>query len=173
MKLRLHMNFPSYRFAKLRSRSVLLALLLCTGCYIDQPGLPIQPATITSLGFDAYQITVDARAPWVATGIQVKTGQKIRFTAEGTWGESPGVNRTADGGQAGIFGSGYWGVERRVPNAPWGALVGRVGIDKFFIGASSIITMNQDGELMLGINDGDANLEDNHGFMTVKVQLNP
>src|SRR5580698_10035043 len=64
LKICSHMNFPFYRFAKLRSRSVLLALLLCTGCYIDQPGLPIQPATITSLGFDAYQITVDARAPW-------------------------------------------------------------------------------------------------------------
>jgi hypothetical protein len=153
------------------------ALLACgfflygTGCYIDETGLPVQPATITRLDTDNYQVTVDARAPWVATGIQVKSGQKIRFSADGMWGDSPGVNRGADGGQAGIFGSGYWGVERRVPDAPWGALVGRVGTARFLIGSSAIIIMPEDGELMLGINDGDYNLMDNHGFQTVKIQL--
>jgi hypothetical protein len=81
------------------------------------------------------------------------------------------VDRSADGGQAGIFGSGYWGVERRVPDAPWGALVGRVGTARFLIGSSAVITMPEDGELMLGINDGDINLMDNHGFQTVKIQL--
>jgi len=149
-----------------------LALFLClAGCYIDEPGLPVQPATITKVDSSNYQITVDARAPWVPTGIEVKAGQKIRFSAAGVWGESPEMNRSADGGQAGIFGSGYWGVERRVPDAPWGALVGRVGTVRFLIGSSAIITMPQDGELMLGINDGDANLYDNHGFQTVQIQL--
>jgi len=139
----------------------------------DESGFPVQPADITREGLETYQVTVDARAPWVATGIKVTKDQKIRFSAEGIWGESPGVNRSADGGQAGLFGSGYWGVERRVPYAPWGALVGRVGIDRFLIGSSATIAMPADGELMLGINDGDYFLGDNHGSQKVKIELAP
>jgi hypothetical protein len=164
----------SNNFWRLRKGGAFVAFaffLGCAGCYIDEPGLPIQPAAIVRIDSDTYQVTVDARAPWVSTGIEVKAGQKIRFSAEGMWGESPGVNRSADGGQAGIFGSGYWGVERRVMDAPWGALVGRVGTARFLIGAAAIISMPQDGELMLGINDGDMNLMDNHGFQVVKIQL--
>jgi hypothetical protein len=153
---------------------ILIILLNFTGCNTGgESMLPIQPANISRIDLDTYQLTVDARAPWVSTGIQVKSGQKIRFTANGIWGESPGVERSADGGQAGLFGSGYWGVVRRVPDAPWGALVGRVGTAKFFIGQSAIITMPEDGDLMLGINDGDNDLGDNHGTQTVKVQLSP
>jgi hypothetical protein len=172
LKLCFRINSSIHRLVKTYGASLSLMLLLCcAGCYIDEPGVPVQPPSITRLDSNTYQITVDARAPWVATGIEVKSGQRIRFSAEGTWGESPGVDRSADGGSAGIFGSGYWGVERRVPSAPWGALVGRVGIDKFLIGQSAILTMSQDGELMLGINDGDDNLWDNHGYMTVTVHL--
>jgi hypothetical protein len=151
-----------------------VALLVGTGCVVyPPPYTPIKPANVTSLGSNTFQITVDARAPWVATGIIVKAGQKYKFTAQGVWGESPGVVRTADGGPAGIFGTGYWGVIPRVPGAPWGALVGRVGTARFFIGQSAVLPMPEDGELMLGINDGDDSLGDNYGFQTVTVQLVP
>ena len=146
-------------------------ILILTGCGSPVVPLPIQPANVTTIGSNAYQVTVDARAPWVQTGINVKAGQKVTFVATGIWGESPGVNRTADGGQAGIFGSGYWGVIPRLPGAPWGALLGRVGTSIFLIGVAATLPMPQDGELLLGINDGDNNLSDNHGFQTVKITV--
>jgi hypothetical protein len=31
--------------------------------------------------------------------------------------------------------------------------------------------MQQDGVLLLGINDGDSNVSDNHGFQTVTIKL--
>ena len=151
--------------------SVLLLIFLVSGCGTAPDFTPIQPANVTSLGSNTYQITVDARSPWVQTGVNVKAGQKVQFIAAGTWGESPGVNRSADGGQAGIFGSGYWGVIPRLPSAPWGALLGRVGSNIFFIGVSATLTMSQDGEIMLGINDGDNNVSDNHGYQTVKIKV--
>ena len=165
-----------WRFTAWSGISLAMVILLAAaGCVVyPYPAYaPIKPANVTSLGSNIYQITVDARAPWVATGIQVKSGQKYKFLADGVWGESPGVVRNADGGMAGIFGSGYWGVIPRLPGAPWGALVGRVGTARFFIGQSAVIMMPEDGELLLGINDGDDALGDNYGFQTVTVQLVP
>jgi hypothetical protein len=148
-----------------------ILVLLAGGCNTPTVSTPLQPANITTVGPDTTQVTVDARAPWVSTGINVKAGQKYQFTAIGVWGESPGVNRSADGGQAGIFGSGYWGVIPRLPGAPWGALLGRVGTSIFLIGTAATLPMQQDGVLLLGINDGDSNVSDNHGFQTVTIKL--
>jgi len=145
-----------------------VACLLVVGCVVvPYDTTPIRQTEITHVdGKD--QIAVDARAGWVRTGVNVRAGEKIHFSATGIWGESPGVNRTADGGQAGIFGTGYWGVERPDGYAPWGALLGRVGGSIFLIGSDNIVTIPQDGELMLGINDGQGQfLDDNHGFVTV------
>jgi len=147
-----------------------VACLLVVGCVMPPyDTTPIHQATIVHVdGKD--QIAVDARAGWVKTGLTVRSGEKIHFSANGSWGESPGENRTADGGQAGLFGSGYWGVERPLGYAPWGALVGRVGSNVFLIGADNVVTIPQDGELMLGINDGQGQfLNDNHGYVTVTI----
>ena len=151
--------------------AALMLVWLAAGCGTPNVSTPLQPANITTVGPETTQVTVDARAPWVSTGIEVKAGQKYQFTAIGVWGESPGVNRSADGGQAGMFGSGYWGVVPRLPGAPWGALLGRVGTSIFLIGASATLPMQQDGVLLLGINDGDNNVSDNHGFQTVTIKL--
>jgi hypothetical protein len=155
-----------------RASLVLFLFLSYTGCSSVET-TPIQPANVTRLDSNTYQVTVDARAPWIHTGIEVTTGQKIRFNSDGVWGESAGVSRSADGGAAGMFGSGYWGVLRRVPDAPWGALVGRVGTTKFLIGIAATITTSEDGELLLGINMGDDNLAEGHGSQIVKIQLLP
>jgi hypothetical protein len=165
------MNKPNRHFSICVFFAALMLVLLAGGCGTPPVTTPLMPANITTVAPETTQVTVDARAPWVSTGINVKTGQKYQFTAIGVWGESPGVNRSADGGQAGMFGSGYWGVIPRLPGAPWGALLGRVGTSIFLIGASATLPMQQDGVLLLGINDGDNNVSDNHGYQTVTIKL--
>jgi hypothetical protein len=155
------------RFAAL----VVFAGVIIAGCVIVPPPGPValMPTNVTHDG-DKTHVTVDARAGWINTAIPVKAGQKIHFTAVGEWGESPGVTRTADGGQAGIFGSGYWGVIPPDRFAPWGALLGRVGSSIFLIGVDNIVTMPADGDLLLGINGSQDNLGDNHGYLVVTFQ---
>jgi hypothetical protein len=151
--------------------ALFIAGVIISGCVVLPPPGPIalMSPNITHDG-DKTHVTVDARAGWVNTGTPVKAGQKIHFAAMGEWGESPGVFRTADGGQAGIFGSGYWGVIPPDRFAPWGALLGRVGSSIFLIGVDNIITMPADGDLMLGINGSQDNLGDNHGYLVVTFQ---
>ncbi len=117
----------------------------------------------------SMKVRVSARADWVTVG-KVKKGETLRFKAKGQWGESPGVVRSADGGQAGIFGSGYWGVRRVNPRAPWGALVGRIGNQSFVVGQATLIEARSDGLLQLSINDGLGRRDDNHGVLTVTME---
>ncbi len=112
---------------------------------------------------------INAKAEWVTVG-EVAEGEVLEFKATGEWGESPAVKRTADGGMAGMFGSGYWGVKAVNPQAPWGALVGRVGNQSFVVGQANIVKVAQLGILQLSINDGLGSRQDNHGFLTVTIK---
>lgn len=112
---------------------------------------------------------ISAKADWVTIG-EITEGEMLEFQATGEWGESPGVKRTADGGVAGMFGSGYWGVKAVNPEAPWGALVGRVGNQSFVVGQANLVKVTQRGLLQLSINDGLGSRQDNHGFMTVSIK---
>jgi hypothetical protein len=155
----------------------LLAVLLA-GCETPprQPSTPIetQPETKRLPG-GAYEVVVDARAGWVTTSLELKEGQTLKIRADGQWGESGGVNRSADGGQAGIFGSGYWGVYPLVPDPTrWGCLVGRIGGGPpFVIGSLSTTKVDRPGTLQLSINDGLGQMADNHGTMLVHIENAP
>jgi hypothetical protein len=155
--------------------AMLLGLLL-VGCGSTPAVAPLETQPTTKqLPEGAYEIAVDARAGWVTTTLDLKEGQTLKCRADGQWGESPGVKRTADGGQAGMFGSGYWGVRTILPDqTKWGCLVGRIGGGPpFAIGSVYTMKVDRPGLLQLSINDGLEKMSDNHGILRVHITIQP
>jgi len=132
---------------------------------------PVASRVVAGSEAGTYVITLDARSEWFNTGIRVPEGAVMEFSADGTWGESPGVKRSPNGGDAGMFGSGYWGLHRIEPNAPWGALVGKLGPRTFAIGSLNTITATQEGLLQLAINDALGQFQDNVGQIRIVFRI--
>ncbi len=111
-------------------------------------------------------ITVPARQAWTDTGIDVKTGDVVRFAAEGTVLRGPGQ----EDGPAGEMNSPI-NDRRPVPARPAGALIGRIGTspsDVFFIGGDrGSFRVRTSGRLYLGVNDN--SYADNSGSFEVRV----
>lgn len=109
--------------------------------------------------------SVDARSQWTDTGITVRAGQTVMFSATGTVGWGPKRND----GPAGESGSPR-NDNRPMPNRSAAALIGRIGQDgaPFFIGADQgEILMRDSGTLYLGVNDDF--VDDNSGAFRVTV----
>ena len=111
-------------------------------------------------------ITVAARRAWTDTGIDVRTGDVVRFAAEGT--VLSGAGR--EDGPAGEINSPI-DDRRPVPARPAGALIGRIGtspLDVFFIGGDrGAFRVRASGRLYLGVNDHYHG--DNSGSFEVRV----
>ena len=111
-------------------------------------------------------ITVSARQAWTDTGIDVRTGDVVRFSAEGTVLRGPGQ----EDGPAGELNSPI-NDRRPVPARPAGALIGRIGTspsDVFFIGGDvGSFRVRTSGRLYLGVND--SSYLDNSGSFEVRV----
>jgi len=110
------------------------------------------PATAT--------VTVDAKHPWVDSGLIVRKGDRLSFQAEGTiqWGTKPDQVAGPEGkvGKTGKLGTG--------------GLIGRVGFSgkPFPIGSTRTpIAMPKSGKLFLGIND--FIFKDNAGSFAVTI----
>lgn len=109
-------------------------------------------------------VTVNARAGWVDTGVDVRAGQVVYFDARGqvTWGrgrrDGPAGERNSPDNDA-----------RPLPTRPAAALIGRIGGDEpFFIGdETGAIRVRESGRLHLGVNDD--YLADNSGSFRVVV----
>jgi hypothetical protein len=124
------------------------------------PGPPPRPA-----GLRERDVTVNANTAWRDTGVSVRAGQTIYFTATGRVRWGPG----RQDGPAGEKGSPR-NDSRPIPSRPAAALIGRVGdsMDYFFIGADAgPIRVRESGRLFLGINDDF--LPDNSGAFSVTV----
>jgi Ca2+-binding EF-hand superfamily protein len=128
------------------------------------------PGTIGALGgqVNGETIRVNSQMRWTDTGVDVRTGDIIRF-------QSSGQVQLSDNGSdmAGTAGS----LQRRnAPDAPIsgvfaGALIGKIGnYSPMAIGDQSQITAPVSGRLYLGVNDD--HLADNRGefMVTVTVQ---
>ena len=111
-------------------------------------------------------VTVSARQPWTDTGIDVTSGDVIRFVAEGTVTWSAGQQD----GPAGEINSPM-NDRRPVPARSAGALIGRIGTsasDVFFIGDDrGSFRVRTSGRLYLGVNDH--YYADNTGSFEVRV----
>ncbi len=109
---------------------------------------------------------MSARQAWTDTGIDLTTGDVVRFSAEGSVVRGPGQ----EDGPAGEMNSPI-SDRRPVPARPAGALLGRIGTsasDVFFIGGDrGAFRVRASGRLYLGINDH--YLADNSGSFEVRV----
>lgn len=115
-------------------------------------------------------IAVQAADPWTNTGINVRSGEMLRFSVSREIRVGPGANDTATADGNPNIGTNTT-MFRRLPatDLPVGGLIGKVGNGRAFaIGsAPQAIRMPATGTLMLGINDMTFN--DNSGWFRVVV----
>lgn len=116
-------------------------------------------------GLREREIAVEAKRAWNDTGIDVRGGQTIYFSASGRIHWGPGRDSGAEGEH-----DSPRNAARPIPTRPGAALIGRIGNgnDYFFIGDDKgPIRVRSSGRLFLGINDD--NLTDNNGILRVTV----
>lgn len=119
----------------------------------------------TPSGPAPVMVRVSAVQRWVDTAIDVKTGDKVSFTARG----QIRINENTQVSPAGTSSVGRRG-DVPVPSAPVGALVGRIERRVFVIGTrTEPVTMPAAGRLYLTVNDDD--LKDNGGAFDVEIRL--
>jgi hypothetical protein len=112
-------------------------------------------------------LVVDANQAWTDTGITVRRGQTIVFDIDGDIRLSPDPNDVAR--SPGAL-SGRRAPDAPLPNAPAGALIGRIdGSGPFGIGNLRSIQAPASGRLYLGINDD--YFGDNAGQFRVMIDV--
>jgi hypothetical protein len=132
----------------------------------DRPGYdrPGRPGGGDYGGQREREVNVPARERWYDTGVEVRSGQVIRFQASGRVRWGPGRQDGPEGENNSPHNPG-----RPIPSRPAAALVGRIDDDSpFFIGSdNSEIRVRSSGKLYLMINDDV--LEDNSGSFRVII----
>lgn len=124
----------------------------------------------------ATPIRVPANVEWVSTGIWLESGQTVYLSAQGLAITGP-INqyfgsRSGPAGQIWNLGCGqYEGAPPpcALNDAPYGALVGRVGPDgqPFLIGDASAFISPASGNLYMAVNDNLSFYNDNLSGFTV------
>lgn len=121
-----------------------------------------------SQGSDHFRLRADAG--WVDSGFFVEAGQELTLTAHGQAITAP-INVFDSGSVSGPDGQlaicpNYEGSpECAMNNAPFGALVGKIGADgtPFYIGSNLTFVADSSGNLYLAVNDLLPFYDDNHG----------
>jgi hypothetical protein len=128
------------------------------------------PSPVATSGVSGgNSVTVNANQPWTDTGLDIRTGDQLRFLVGGqiqiASGNGPDATANANGN------GNFPGPRAKypVPALPVGGLIGRVNRSAPFpIGASGEpIRMPARGRLYLGINDDE--FGDNSGAFTVTI----
>jgi len=105
---------------------------------------------------------------WTNSGWVVRKGQKIRIRGSGR--VSLGNGRLSNPG--GI--SSLPDTDKLVKNQPTGGLIAVIGSDNndfIFVGDSFEFVATRDGDLFLGVNEG--NLNDNSGSYEITIEIDP
>ena len=140
---------------------VALVFVLATSCGI----LKVFPKTVV----------LQATDTWLATGINVDSGDLLRISATGTISVHPDHGNIGPDGDANIgtptVADPEGAISYPMPDELVGALVGRIGSSgaAFLIGADAALTAGTTGELYMIINDN--YMENNSGFFDVAVQF--
>jgi hypothetical protein len=116
-------------------------------------------------GMSERDVNVDATIAWNDTGVDVRSGQTLYFSATGRIRWGPG-RRSGPEGEHNSPDSGA----RPLPGQRRGALIGRVGdsTDYFLVGDDrGPIRMRSTGRLYLGVNDDSP--KDNAGTFQVAI----
>jgi hypothetical protein len=120
----------------------------------------------------SYTIEVSGSKQWMDTNIDLRGGEKLRITAEGTITYAKGNHF----GPAGIPRSFADVIhEYAVPNGGHGELIGRLGsgdaAEAFEVGASAMYTAPVAGRLFLGINQSMRDTAGATGSFQVKIEV--
>ena len=117
-------------------------------------------------------VLIDSRQVWCDTGVRLVAGRTYRLSARGTWRDASIVSDAAGYGSRNLFQRLTEGL-RRVPDAPWFALIGaihRQPATQFVIGTDCVFTAPQDGELTCFANDLRGFYFNNDGTVTLAVE---
>jgi len=106
---------------------------------------------------------VAANRDWQSL-MQVHKGDVLQIRATGVWCNEVGERKrfTTDAN-----GDPHRNISDFVPNTPYSALIGRVGEQRFLVGSSATIHVEEDGKLEMRIND--KGTDDNDGELSVVV----
>jgi len=159
----------------------LLALVVSLAFAPGAPAAPQQPgtgSTESSAHATAYQFDVDATKQWIDTKLDLRQGEKLRFTATGTI-TYPADKKHPDGRTFGPDGlsRGYQDLihEYAVPDSGHGALIARLGSDQgaqaFAVGKTLEYEAPVGGRLFLGINQSMKDAGTAKGNFQVKMEL--
>jgi LssY C-terminus len=158
-------------------RAILLAVsLAATMCVL--PGARGQePAQAAAGSNSSSQVTVEASQQWVDTNIDLRPGEKLRFTATGeiTYLEQ-GKSKERKFGPDGLA-RGFSDVihQYAVGDAGHGALVARLGPAEagqpFLVGAGKEFVAPVAGRLFLGINQSQKDAASAHGAFQVTIAV--
>jgi PA-IL-like protein len=116
-------------------------------------------------GMRERQLLVESRTAWTDSGVELRAGQSVLFTASGEVRWGPNRRDGAAGERNSPFNQG-----RPMPDRNAAALIGKIGEngDPFFIGdAKEAIRVRASGRLFLGVNDD--YLGDNAGSLRVVI----
>ena len=134
-------------------------------------------AGLSSCVYDTSSVEVNVRAnePWQTAGVDIHAGDAVIVNYKsGLWRGDIGSTDCPQHGPVGptcnavIAPSNY-----PLPGRPEDSLVGKIGEtgEVFFIGNCIKRIAKESGDLYLRINDEDSGLNDNAGFVTVKVSI--
>ena len=122
----------------------------------------------------ALQFSVQAQYGWQSTNILLKNGQKLHVLSV-TGSISDGQISLQGGAGNGFVCSQHMaaGCCEPQPDVSRSALIGRIGEQgvPFLIGNGGEWLADREGVLQLRINDCDAGLDNNNGFLTVEFQI--
>jgi len=130
------------------------------------------PGSRASSYKESYTLEVDGSKQWKDTGLDLRGGEKVQITAEGTVTYAKGNQF----GPAGIPRSIKDVIhDYAVPNGGHGELIGRLGsgaaAEAFEVGASATYTAPVAGRLFLGINQSVRDAEGATGSFQVKIEV--
>ncbi len=149
----------------MRLRRLLPILLIVTA--LACVSAPTVASRLESEPVSAYIIEVPADRAWGDTGIPLRVGQTFRV-AYLAGQVADGDTALADSAGSGYI-CGHAGCCEPLPEAPRGALIGRVGRKAFYIGNGGQFVAPASGHLLLRMNDCDEGLYDNRGAWQIIV----
>ena len=159
--------------------TMLIFAFAIVGATFAQAGQQTQDsaAASTAQGSDstpkgAYTIEVSGSKEWMDTNIDLRAGEKLRITAEGTITYAKGNHFGPEGIPRSIKDVIH---QYAVPNGAHGELIGRLGsgdaAEAFEVGASATYIAPVAGRLFLGINQSMRDAEGATGNFQVKVEV--
>jgi hypothetical protein len=152
--------------------AALIIMMTIASAAPAQNNLPPAPAPATSSHQDSYTLEVSGSKQWRDTGIDLRAGEKLQITAEGTITYAKGNQFGPEGIPRGLADLIH---QYAVPNGGHGELIGRLGsgdaAQAFEVGTSVTYTAPLAGRLFLGINQSMQDAAGATGIFQVKIAV--